>query len=828
MKASQALAPWWRKGWDEGAWMRRRCLVRVVALSLVLVVSSVGLAGSGWAASAVSQTKHNFSASGWAQGNAIADPNQQQICVFCHTPHGATQGAVPLWNKSLPSPTTYTPYSSSSITATDLSFPNGSSQLCLSCHDGTVAIGKVNVVSGQSNVTLSVTGTGPGGVMPAGPSNLGTNLTADHPISFTYNTTVANNNTELQDPSTSNALIANASLNPKPTFPLQGGLLQCTSCHDPHSTSAKFLRGNMLQQTVGPSTGTPFVFSAANDIMCLACHRKPSWPRSAHGSTDASIPAETYTDTAATANEFPTGTATWQAACLNCHTPHAQPGASRLIRNGTPTSNACFACHAQTGNTKGAALQNQGTANFPVPDVKTDFTSTYHMPLDNNPSQDDPGNITNNNPPIVPTAGKGADMLLSQTLLRKQNVTCIDCHNPHRVIKNRLADGSYLPSPSGTHPLNSFSSPTNVASGVLRGAWGVEAYTTPSATFGIPVTSFTIKRGDPGQTSFFTGSVPINQNFTNYLTREYQICLKCHSYYTWGLASNFPYLGGYLGATPANTNAVAQFTDQAMEFYAPSSEQGDPSMSAKQPNHRSWHPVTQNTGRSLAVRGGVNGSAGSGIFLPPWSNYVGSQTMYCSDCHGSATAAPTPTSGTVIPLGNANPQSDAAGSEDGSPWGPHGSRIPFVLKGSWDKTTGTATDALCFRCHQYSCYGQSTSGASCQSAFSKAGGGNLHHDHVQKVANYHCSLCHVSVPHGWKNRNLVVDLNKVATPENGVSAEVEVNKTTGTGFTQGPYYNDAYNKIVTWPQPGNWAQSNCGSASGLQGNQWMSGCKAAP
>ena len=49
--------------------------------------------------------------------------------------------------------------------------PDGSSILCLSCHDGTIAIGSTN------------------NVLPPG-SILGTDLSDDHPISFVYNSTL--------------------------------------------------------------------------------------------------------------------------------------------------------------------------------------------------------------------------------------------------------------------------------------------------------------------------------------------------------------------------------------------------------------------------------------------------------------------------------------------------------------------------------------------------------------------------------------------------------------------------------------------------------------
>ena len=66
---------------------------------------------------------------------------ESDVCIFCHTPHHAS-GDGPLWNHQM-SGASYTPYSSSTLKAT-VGQPTGSSRLCLSCHDGTVALGLVH------------------------------------------------------------------------------------------------------------------------------------------------------------------------------------------------------------------------------------------------------------------------------------------------------------------------------------------------------------------------------------------------------------------------------------------------------------------------------------------------------------------------------------------------------------------------------------------------------------------------------------------------------------------------------------------------------------
>src|SRR4051794_13053211 len=81
-------------------------------------------------------SKHDLSVVG---PGPIKAATESEVCLFCHTPHRA--GELPLWNHFLSS-ATYTPYSSSTIRAT-VGQPSGASKLCLSCHDGTVALGMV-------------------------------------------------------------------------------------------------------------------------------------------------------------------------------------------------------------------------------------------------------------------------------------------------------------------------------------------------------------------------------------------------------------------------------------------------------------------------------------------------------------------------------------------------------------------------------------------------------------------------------------------------------------------------------------------------------------
>lgn len=150
-----------------------RGLIRVLSLMAVLSGLMPASVADAQRVADVRGTRHNLSVDGLGSTHA-APGGTSEVCVFCHTPHAATQADLggtplraPLWNRRVPAGSTYTPYTSSTMDAQSITDglnaqPGGSSKLCLSCHDGTLAIGNVNVLNGNQNVTIPMTGTGPG------------------------------------------------------------------------------------------------------------------------------------------------------------------------------------------------------------------------------------------------------------------------------------------------------------------------------------------------------------------------------------------------------------------------------------------------------------------------------------------------------------------------------------------------------------------------------------------------------------------------------------------------------------------------------------------
>ncbi|MBF0438881.1 MAG: hypothetical protein HQL93_07135 [Magnetococcales bacterium] len=783
----------------------------------------------------VRRTKHNLSVTDYSGGpqRDVKATSETQICVFCHTPHGATLDTglkSPLWNRQL-STTTYTgTYESKSINADVNELragPGGTSKLCLSCHDGTLAIGSVNVLGGTKSASINMAGTGTGGKMPSGSSgastgftrNLGIDLSNDHPISFTFNATVATADGELRSPPyTSNGTLImgnNVAGSTRPLVPLDGNQVQCASCHDPHIRdtvevdSIKFLRLNRFQK-VTPVGST---FSPSSDIICLACHDKgkKAWAESVHAnSTDANETYKSGAGSAGALREFPTGTKVWQAACLNCHDTHTVSGSRRLLREGTDsttspkqggnaaTEETCYQCHrmAETAN----VLE---TTSNSVPNIRSDFTDVgnKHMPI-TTADQATPGTAEKHD--ITSADFEETQLSLGKGDLLNRHAECPDCHNPHRVMKNRLFNGSGAAT-AATHLHDVATQHSNLASGALRGTWGVEPTYTATTFRSLP-TSYTVKKGDGG-----TGASTLRSS--TYVTREYQVCLKCHSDYGYDdnntyPAGNRPALGGSTGGgTASGTNGLTMFTNQAMEFGAAVNDAttGDDQRDLNAPtaNRRSFHPVMWPTGRTLAERGGM-----ANLWLSPWNGssggFIGNLTMYCSDCHGSATAD-----------GSSTPSA-------GKPWGPHGSTNNFILKGTWDTSTGSGqSSGICFRCHNYDNYATRNS---TQSGFCCEKDSNLHGYHADKIGRMRCMWCHVAIPHGWKNKAFLVNLNDVGPEAGSAEGTQKRNGTTAT-YSAAPYYQTAILKVKTWKKSGSWTQGDCGSkgapGNGETGRTWM-------
>lgn len=305
---------------------------RYVTGAIVAAVTACAALLVALAHGAVSTTKHNLSVSG---PGAVKATGETEICLFCHTPHNSSPTG-PLWNRRTPG-SNYIPYTSSTVRGNP-GQPTGASLLCLSCHDGTIALG--DVLSRTTPIPMS------GIYLPAGPGRLGTDLSDDHPVSFVYSPTLAAARGELANPATLTGRVRLDS----------AGQLQCTACHDPHDdTYGKFL-----------------VMSNQASMLCQTCHLKNYWSLSNHRLSNATwngVPPDPWprtTDTTVAGN-----------ACENCHQPHSA-GSKKWLLNYVNEEDNCYSCH--NGNVAARNIRSEFTGKSSIHPVA--FTSGVHDPAE--------------------------------------------------------------------------------------------------------------------------------------------------------------------------------------------------------------------------------------------------------------------------------------------------------------------------------------------------------------------------------------------------------------------------------------------------------------
>ena len=275
-------------------------------------------------------TKHNLGVAGPGTIRALGESD---ICVFCHTPHVPRQyAAAELWNHQM-STAEYTLYSSDYLTSLSYAAPNQPnprSKLCLSCHDGTVAVGAVYNYGGSSQtigMQNDVT------TMPSDAAgNLGVSLKNDHPVGFMYD-----NSKDAELVSRSWPWKTQVKLDPDAA----NGTIECISCHEPHdNTYGKFLR-----------------VDNTNAALCTFCHSKTGWASAIHKTSMQSVTPPEGSMT--TLGEW---------ACRSCHQSHGGKGVPYLLI--AEEENTCFAsgCHGHT--TTGVNTKN----------IQSEFEKIYSHP----------------------------------------------------------------------------------------------------------------------------------------------------------------------------------------------------------------------------------------------------------------------------------------------------------------------------------------------------------------------------------------------------------------------------------------------------------------
>ena len=251
-------------------------------------VSELGPGGAG--------NKHNLSAKAWSGGSYTGfNPNKykaddvagkgQQICIFCHTPHSANvEGGAPLWNRTF-STATFSRYSSTTMKIrTDSSIssaagydagwqPDGSSKLCLSCHDGIKSLWTLlgdRTIAMDSGAEDVITG------LASFEPTTNKMTTGHHPVSFRYDGTIPADINALRSGDgygyRSSTLSTYVKLD-------KNGKMQCTTCHNAHQnqTDDTDCYEGACQPTYRKRApfwvyGASGVAGTDRDDVCTSCH----------------------------------------------------------------------------------------------------------------------------------------------------------------------------------------------------------------------------------------------------------------------------------------------------------------------------------------------------------------------------------------------------------------------------------------------------------------------------------------------------------------------------------------------------------------------------
>ena len=716
----------------------------------------------------IRNTKHNLSSIG-PEDRAVFTQQTTEICVFCHTPHGAIGDEeaaglkAPLWNRRL-STARYILYDqvwSTSFEAYETkpkpNAPTGYSRLCLSCHDGTIALG--TVINPPGSGIPAEWGPAILGTMPAGSGVttgdtrvIGANLQNDHPVSFVYDSSFAWKDEELVDPGTPLVFSAKVGdttpISPMRRYPgtdlYSYDSVQCTSCHNPHAvTFSKFLRANYYNEPSNP---------AAGKIICLYCHDKPGWSGSTHDIATFIPPANPSLDKP---YNYDGSHTVGQYACRACHDPHTVQGAKRLLREGVDVSNnvavenTCYLCHKPA--------PEMGSPANPPPDIRSEFYKDANLGKGGTGSAMNLIMAQGHEPAFIGRSQEGVELwspfpppfnefVPGTTIQDTAHVECVDCHNPHQVTKTNR----------------------------LKGMKGIDI------------------------NGYVVGAKITGNSREPYV---YEVCLRCHgnSYTNMFIGSRYPedtiYRSDPMDSLPANLDySLRGYSNKRKEF-----DPNSPDIAVdhtQQVRNPSFHPVAA-PGRNgspqlcqqLAVafnlydaQSNPSGNPGKNCDTDS-ANVLRQITIQCTDCHNNNAAGIGDVKGPVtgLPDGSSYRRitdfpsriSDSVSFDATRPQGPHGSNYKRILRNNYDtlirnlyernfRTDGKNAShyekfQLCFQCHDSRAFNPFTLGANSgdpawTNFFGNPQGGgsigpwdiNLHLYHM-RLSGAMCHECHNNV-----------------------------------------------------------------------------------
>ena len=320
-------------------------------------------------------------------------------------------------------------------------------------------------------------------------------------------------------------------------------------------------------------------------------------------------------------------------SCGLCHRAHTAASPALLATSG-PESQLCFTCHDGTGSVNNVAGEYSAVTSGTPNNVATASFYTHDASYAGSPST----------PHLLGSTDEFGGIL-------NRHSDCGDCHNPHAASGSTPA----LTNSTGWTP-----------SYRLTGVSGVSAaYSGSNITF-----------------NFIDGK-------SASISKEYQVCFKCHSSYT-KLTPN----SSGLASRDMNLDAAAEFN----------------------PANASFHPVeAMGTNQTLAMANSLAGGT-------RWQ-FQTTDTVRCTNCHANGAIA---TSAFAAPGSNLPPH---ASSYRGILLRNYEDRVLPQASVAYDATDFT----LCYLCHADSPF---VPGGTNDSATNfKSGGTDLHRLHVSGLAN---------------------------------------------------------------------------------------------
>lgn len=217
-------------------------------------------------------SKHDFSGlnrrAGVVAMPSVAFSDYGNPCVYCHIPPEQSEtdttsyGAIEGWNRYQPATDRFELYNSKYLDSKTRT-PSPISLLCLSCHDGTMAVDmtvfKPGTFDNAEDAAMHMRINGEDNTVSCGKchngrvahdisiKHIGTDLSNDHPISMRY-AGLLRSDPDFRRPNTASGFSNGVRL--------YEGRVECASCHNVHDPEKDlFLRVN-------------------SDVLCQTCHTK--------------------------------------------------------------------------------------------------------------------------------------------------------------------------------------------------------------------------------------------------------------------------------------------------------------------------------------------------------------------------------------------------------------------------------------------------------------------------------------------------------------------------------------------------------------------------